>query len=107
MAQPGREPDWVQRAYALRDGLAAAASDMTTTEVTRTSGGVTVTLAANGELRAIRVEPKMLGSSAEVERHTMRAHQEAHQAIRQMAEEMMGPVRDLVTRANLMFGSGR
>jgi DNA-binding protein YbaB len=107
MTQHGTEPDWVQRAFALRDGLAAAASNMNTTEVTRSSGGVTVTLAASGELRSIRVDPKVLGSAAEVERHTMCAHQEAHQAIRQLAEDMMAPVRDLVTQANQRLGTGR
>ncbi len=99
MTQRGPEPDWVQRASALRDGLVTAAADMNTAEVTRSSGGVTVTLAASGELRSIRVEPRVLSSAAEVERHTMRAHQEAHQVIRQMAEDMMGPVRDMVAQA--------
>jgi DNA-binding protein YbaB len=106
MTQPGKEPDWMERVFALRDGLATAASNMTTAEVTRSSGGVTVTLAASGELRSIRVDPKVLSSAAELERHTMRAHQEAHQAIRQMAEEMMGPVRDMVTQANQRFSAG-
>jgi DNA-binding protein YbaB len=97
----------MQRVFALRDGLAAAATNMNTAEVTRSSGGATVTLAASGGLRSIRVDPKLLSSAAEVERHTMRAHQEAHEAIRQLAEDMMGPVRDLVAQANQRLGSGR
>jgi len=107
MAQPGTEPDWVQRVFALRDGLAAAAVNMNTTEVSRSSGGVTVTLAASGELRSVRVDPALLGSVAELERHLMGAHQQAHQAIRQLAEEMIGPVREMVAHANQRLATGR
>jgi len=104
MAQAAQQPEWLRRAIAVRDEVAAAAMNLNTTEVVRRSGGVTVTLCATGELRGIRIDPAAPTRAAELERHIMAAHQEAHQEIRRLAMGMMEPLRGMVAEANQKLG---
>lgn len=99
MAQPNSFEGWAKNAFAVRDEVAAAAARMDEVEVTRSSGGVTLTLTTSGAMRSIRIDPKAIADTTSLERHVMLAHQEAFAAVRQAATDMLGPLRDFVTRA--------
>jgi len=104
MARAEQHPEWLQRAMAVRDQVAAAAVNLNGAEVTRVSGGVTLTLSAHGELRAIRIDPVALSRAADLERHILTAHQEAHQEAKRLTMGLMAPLRGMITEANLPLG---
>lgn len=99
MSQPMNLEALSQQMFAMRDELTAAASRMETSEVSRTSGGVTVTLNGSGTMRAIRIDPAAARDVASLERHIMVAHEEASAAVKQLAEATLGPLREFVARA--------
>jgi DNA-binding protein YbaB len=106
MTQP-KSADYAKlahQAFAIRDEFAAAASKLEEAEVTSTSGGVTVTLTPNGQMRAIKIDPRLADDVAALERDVLYAHQAAATAIRQMAENMLSPLRDLVDQATQASG---
>lgn len=99
MSQPMNLEVLSQQMFAMRDELTAAASKMETSEVSRTSGGVTVTLTGGGAMRSIRIDPAATRDIADLERHVVLAHEAASAAIKQMADATLGPLRDFVARA--------
>jgi DNA-binding protein YbaB len=101
MTQPDHDyyKGLANQAFLIRDEFAAAASELEEAEVTRISGSVTVTLSPSGAMRALKIDPSGAGDIAALERDVMLAHEAAATAIRQMAEHMLSPLRDLVEKA--------
>jgi DNA-binding protein YbaB len=104
MTRPAETPDWLQRAAAMRDGLANTASSMDTTEFTRSSGGVTLTMTASGTMLSVKVDPRLIKDPAALERDLIGAHRQVQDAIKAIAENMMAPLRNMVTQLNAEFG---
>jgi DNA-binding protein YbaB len=94
------EPDafqqWVQHANAVQSQLTEARSRLVEAEATGTSGRVTLRLAANGDLRDIRIDLDTVDDVSELQRQIMAAHGQATAALHELSQEMMRPIQDLV-----------
>ena len=90
------DSDWLHQANAMQAELTEARSRLLQTEVTGTSGPVTVTLGATGDLRDIRIEADRLPEVASLRRDILAAHERAATAIRAMAQDMIRPLQELI-----------
>jgi DNA-binding protein YbaB len=87
---------WMQQASTIQAQLIEARSRLMEAEVAGISGDVTVSLGANGDLRDIRIDRDVVDDVAQLRRDIMAAHERANLAVREMAEDIMRPVQNLV-----------
>ena len=91
-------PDYqafLQQASAVQAELAEVHQRLLEAEVTGTSGPVTVTVSASGELRDVTIGGNPPPSVDSIRRHILAAHHDAITRVRAMAEDMMRPFHDL------------
>ncbi len=86
---------WLQQADAIEAELTEARSMLLNMEVSGTSGPVTISLGATGELRDIRFDGGELPDAASLRSDILAAHARALTAVRETAEDMMRPLQTL------------
>jgi hypothetical protein len=86
----------MKEAQKMQQQFAAAQAELAEAEVTGTAGGglVTVTMAATGEFRAVKNDPKAVDPDdvETLEDLVLAALHNATEAARQLTEEKMGPL---------------
>jgi hypothetical protein len=86
----------MKQAQKMQQQLVDAQAELAETEVTGTSGGglVTVTALGNGEIRGIKIDPKVVDPDdvETLEDLVVAAVHNAAQAARELSEEKMGPL---------------
>ena len=86
----------MQQAQKMQQQLADAQAELAEAEVTGTSGGglVTVTMTGSGEVRAVKIDPKAVDADdvETLEDLVVAAFANAHDNMRKLAEEKMGPL---------------
>jgi DNA-binding YbaB/EbfC family protein len=86
----------MKQAQKMQQQLVDAQAELAETEVTGTSGGglVTVTALGNGEIRGIKIDPKVVDPDdvETLEDLIVAAVHNAAQAARELSEEKMGPL---------------
>ncbi|MDR7279823.1 DNA-binding YbaB/EbfC family protein [Catenuloplanes atrovinosus] len=99
MVRPGGQPNMQQlmkQAAKLQQAAQAAQAELAEAEVTGTAGGglVTVTMAGTGEVRAVKIDPKVIDPEdpETLEDTVLAALHNASEAVRALTEEKMGPV---------------
>jgi DNA-binding protein YbaB len=90
--------NWARMAADVQEQLNLTRSRLQEAEVTGTSGRVTVTLGVTGDLRDIRMDQVGLNDLSHLRHEILTAHERAVAAIRERAAELIGPVRELVSR---------
>jgi DNA-binding protein, YbaB/EbfC family len=97
--RPGGPPNLQQmmkQAQKMQQQLAAAQAELAQTELTGTAGGglVTVTITGAGEVRAVKIDPKAVDPEdvETLEDLVLAAVRSAHDEVRKLTEEKMGPV---------------
>jgi DNA-binding protein YbaB len=91
---------WAADADAVRQNIARIQERLKDAEVTGAagSGAVALRMSAHGELRDIRIDPAATGDVATLRRHILAAHAQAWAGARQLNQELMGPLNELVSR---------
>ncbi len=96
--QPG-QPDMqmiLQQAQKMQEQLMAAQAELATTEVTGQAGNglVQVTSTAAGEVRAVRIDPKVVDPDdvETLQDLIVGAFADAHRALQELAAEKIGPL---------------
>jgi nucleoid-associated protein EbfC len=86
----------MKQAQKMQQQMAAAQAELETAEVTGTAGGelVTVTMSGTGEVTAVRIDPKAVDPDdvETLEDLVMAAIRNATDAVRELAEQKMGPL---------------
>jgi DNA-binding YbaB/EbfC family protein len=97
--RPGGQPNLQQlmkQAQKMQQQLAAAQAELAETELTGTAGGglVTVTISGSGEVKSIKIDPKVVDPDdvETLEDLVLAAVHNATEAARTLTEEKMGPV---------------
>lgn len=97
--RPGGQPNLQQmmkQAQKMQKQLAAAQAELAEAELTGTAGGglVTVTISGVGEIKAIRIDPKVVDPDdvETLEDLVLAAVHNATEAVRKLTEEKMGPI---------------
>lgn len=85
-----------QRTTAMQSQFIQARSKLAEAEVTGTSGRVTLTLTATGDLRDIRIGTDAVDDIADLQQQILAAHRHATAALHDLAQDMMRPLQDLV-----------
>jgi len=95
--RPGGQPNLQQlmkQAQKMQEQLAAAQAELAEAELTGTSGGglVTVTMNGDGDLKAIRIDPKAVDPDdvETLEDLVFAAMHNAIEAVRELREEKLG-----------------
>jgi DNA-binding protein YbaB len=90
--------EWVRQGNVARQRMANAVSRLETAEVTGTAGNgaVTLVLNATGNLRSIKIAPSAAEDVKTLERLILEAHEEAYTAARQMANDALLPLHEMV-----------
>jgi DNA-binding YbaB/EbfC family protein len=96
---PGGQPNLqqlMQQAQKMQQQLADAQAELAEAEVTGTAGGglVTVTVTGAGEVRAVKIDPKVVDPDdvETLEDLVVAALHNAGDAAKRLAEEKMGPI---------------
>lgn len=100
--KPDGFEQWMQQANAVQAQLVQARSRLVDAEVTASSGRVTLSLSATGDLRDIRIDLDTVDDVAELQQQILAAHAEATAAIHEMARDMIRPIQDLVGGVDLL-----
>jgi hypothetical protein len=86
----------MKQAQKMQEQLAAAQAELAATEVTGTAGGglVTATVAGDGELTALTIDPNIVDPDdiETLQDLVIAAVRDAHRAVGELANEKMGPV---------------
>jgi len=97
--RPGGQPNLQQmmkQAQKMQKQLAAAQAELAEAELTGTAGGglVTVTISGVGEIKAIKIDPKVVDPDdvETLEDLVLAAVHNATEAARKLTEEKMGPI---------------
>lgn len=97
--RPGGQPNLQQmmkQAQKMQKQIAAAQAELAEAELTGTAGGglVTVTMSGVGEIKAIKIDPKVVDPDdvETLEDLVLAALHNANEAVRKLTEEKMGPV---------------
>lgn len=97
--RPGGQPNLQQmmkQAQKMQQQIAAAQAELAEAELTGTAGGglVTVTISGVGEIKAIKIDPKVVDPDDvdTLEDLVLAAVHNANEAVRKLTEEKMGPV---------------
>ena len=97
--RPGGQPNLQQlmkQAQKMQQQLADAQAELAEAEVSGTAGGglVTVTMLGTGEVTAVKIDPKAVDPDdvETLEDLVMAAIHNATEAVRQLADEKMGPL---------------
>ncbi|GIG85142.1 hypothetical protein Pen02_00780 [Plantactinospora endophytica] len=97
--RPGGQPNLQQmmkQAQKMQQQLAAAQAELAEAELTGTAGGglVTVTISGAGEIKAVKIDPKAVDPEdvETLEDLVLAAVHNAHDEVRKLTEEKMGPV---------------
>jgi DNA-binding protein YbaB len=100
MAQQNDLDAWIKQAGALQASILQARVRLQEAEVTGTAGAgaVTVRLGATGELRDIRIDPAATGDLPALQRHIVAAHAQALADARQLTNDMMAALNELMGR---------
>src|SRR3982751_356171 len=96
--RPGGQPNMQQimkQAQKMQAQVAQAQAELAEAELTGTSGGglVTVTITGLGEYKSVRIDPKAVDADdvETLEDLVLAAIHNAAEAVRELAEEKMGP----------------
>ncbi|GAB7049068.1 hypothetical protein JCM9534A_41940 [Catenuloplanes indicus JCM 9534] len=99
VVRPGGQPNMQQlmkQAAKLQQAAQAAQAELAEAEVTGTAGGglVTVTMAGTGEVRSVKIDPKVIDPDdpETLEDTVLAALHNAAEGVRALTEEKMGPV---------------
>lgn len=97
--RPGGQPNLQQmmkQAQKMQQQIARAQAELAEAELTGTAGGglVTVTVSGTGEVRSVKIDPKVVDPEdvETLEDLVLAAVRNAGEAARQLTEEKMGPV---------------
>lgn len=97
--RPGGQPNLQQmmkQAQKMQKQIAAAQAELAEAELTGTAGGglVTVTMSGVGEIKAIKIDPKVVDPDdvETLEDLVLAAVHNATEAARKLTEEKMGPI---------------
>jgi DNA-binding YbaB/EbfC family protein len=86
----------LKQAQKMQQQLAAAQAELAEAELTGTAGGglVTVTMSGAGEVKAVKIDPKVVDPDdvETLEDLVLAAVHNASDAVRELTEEKMGPV---------------
>ncbi|MEO3742280.1 YbaB/EbfC family nucleoid-associated protein [Plantactinospora sp. B5E13] len=86
----------MKQAQKMQQQLAAAQAELAEAELTGTAGGglVTVTMTGAGEVKTIKIDPKAVDPEdvETLEDLVLAAVHNAHDEVRRLTEEKMGPV---------------
>jgi DNA-binding YbaB/EbfC family protein len=86
----------LQQAQKMQEQLIAAQAELASAEVTGQAGNglVQVTMTAAGEVRAVRIDPKVVDPDdvETLQDLVVAAVRDAHRAVNELASEKMGPV---------------
>jgi DNA-binding YbaB/EbfC family protein len=86
----------LKQAQKMQQQLAAAQAELAEVELTGTAGGglVTVTMSGAGEVKAVKIDPKVVDPDdvETLEDLVLAAVHNASDAVRELTEEKMGPV---------------
>jgi nucleoid-associated protein EbfC len=86
----------MKQAQKMQQQMATAQAELAAAEVTGTAGGelVSVTMRGTGEVTAVRIDPKAVDPDdvETLEDLVMAAIHNATEAVRELAEEKMGPM---------------
>ncbi|MDP9798749.1 DNA-binding YbaB/EbfC family protein [Catenuloplanes nepalensis] len=86
----------MKQAAKLQQAAQAAQEELAEAEVTGTAGGglVTVVMAGTGEVRSVKIDPKVIDpdDAETLEDAVLAALHNAAEAVRALTEEKMGPV---------------
>jgi len=87
---------FMTRANAIQAQLAETHERLLEAEITGTSGPVTVTISAGGELRDVSINGSPPPSIESIRTNILAAHQHAVARAREMANELMRPFQDML-----------
>jgi DNA-binding YbaB/EbfC family protein len=97
--RPGGQPNLQQlmkQAQKMQEQMVTAQAELAEAEVTGTAGGglVTVTMHGNGEVVALKIDPKAVDADdvETLEDLVLAALHNASEAVKTLAEEKMGPL---------------
>ncbi len=97
--RPGGQPNMQQlmkQAAKLQQAAQVAQAELAEAEVSGTAGGglVTVVMAGTGEVRSVKIDPKVIDPDdpETLEDAVLAALHNASEAVRTLTEEKMGPV---------------
>jgi DNA-binding YbaB/EbfC family protein len=86
----------LKQAQKMQQQIAAAQAELAEAELTGTAGGglVTVTMSGAGEVKAVKIDPKVVDPDdvETLEDLVLAAVHNASDAVRELTEEKMGPV---------------
>jgi nucleoid-associated protein EbfC len=97
--RPGGQPNMQQlmkQAQKMQQQLAAAQAELAETELTGTAGGglVTVTISGGGEVRSVKIDPKVVDPDdvETLEDLVLAAVTNASEQVRKLTDQKMGPL---------------
>lgn len=100
--RPGGQPNLQQlmkQAQKMQRQMVAAQEELAAAEVTGTAGGglVTVTLSGAGQVKAVKIDPKVVDPEdvETLEDLVLAAIRNAHEEVQRLAEEKLGPLTGL------------
>jgi DNA-binding YbaB/EbfC family protein len=97
--RPGGQPNMQQlmkQAQKMQQQLAAAQAELAEAELTGTAGGglVTVTISGGGEVRAVKIDPRVMDPDdvETLEDLVLAAVNDASDQVRKLTDQKMGPL---------------
>jgi DNA-binding YbaB/EbfC family protein len=108
--RPGGQPNMQQlmkQAQKMQQKMATAQAELAAAEVSGTAGGelVTVTMTGTGEVTGVRIDPRAVDPDdvETLEDLVLAAVRNATEAVRELAEQKMGPLSSGLGGAGLPF----
>jgi DNA-binding YbaB/EbfC family protein len=98
----------LQQAQKMQQDLMSAQAELAESEVTGQAGGdlVTVTLSGSGEVRSVKINPKVVDPDdvETLEDLIVGAMADAHQALQDLTQQKMGPLASALGGSGAGFG---